>query len=83
MGYALYRRDSEGFRSLTSQASDAVAPSGVRRLAARTVDGQVELFVDGAFALGIESEGVLTGGIGIVALGVGTFTYDAFAFRRP
>jgi len=26
-GYALYRRDAEGFRSLTSEAGDAVAPA--------------------------------------------------------
>lgn len=82
-GYALYRRDGEGFRLLTADASDAVAADGLRRLAVRAVDNQVELFVDRAFVLQIESDGVPSGGVGIVALGVGTFTYDAFALERP
>lgn len=49
-GYALYRRDADGFRPLTSESIDAVGLGGVRRLMARTSGGQVELFVDDAFA---------------------------------
>lgn len=82
-GYALYRRDAEGFRSLAAEASDPVGPSGVRRLTARSAGGNVELYVDGAYVWGLEKESVLNGGVGIVAIGLGTFVYEAFAFQRP
>lgn len=42
-----------------------------------------ERYLDGAYVLGVETEVALDGGVGIVAIGLGTFTYDAFAVLRP
>lgn len=80
-GYALYRRDAEGLRSLVAEASDAVRTDGFNRLIARSAAGQIDLFVNDTFVLGLQSDGALDGGIGIVAIGIGTFTYDTFAYQ--
>lgn len=82
-GYALYRRDAQGLRALVAEASDLVRAGAAHRLTARTTDGQVDLFIDDTFVLGLESGGPLDGGIGIVAIGAGTFEYRTFVRQVP
>lgn len=82
-GYALYRRDAQGLRALVAEASDLVRAGAAHRLTARTAGGQVDLFIDDTFVLGLESGGPLDGGIGIVAIGAGAFEFRTFVRQVP
>lgn len=82
-GYALYVRDADGLREAMAGTSDAIVPGGRNRLTVRTSGSETILEVNGEHVAGIDFGRPPSGGIGILALGAGTFAFAGFAYAAP
>jgi hypothetical protein len=82
-GYALFVRDSDGLNEAMSGTTGAVAPGAWNRLAVRTSGSETVLEINGETIGSIDFGHPPAGGIGIVALGAGTFAFTDFAYASP
>jgi len=82
-GYALFVRDSDGLNEAMSGTSGAVVPGGTNRLTVRTSGSETVLEINGDHVAGIDFGRPPAGGVGIVALGAGTFAFTDFAYASP
>lgn len=74
--YGLFYRGADGFRRLAVGAAPGVVPEGKNRLAVRPMADRIEFLVNGNRAVSIGKGQVPGEGVGIAALGKGTFTFD-------
>jgi hypothetical protein len=83
-GYALYRVGPEGMQLLSKGSNDAIQVASVNRLSAELDGTQAILFVNGerVFAHAATGGAPLAGQIGIVAIDVGTYSFDDFSLSH-
>ena len=82
-GYALYVRGADGLDEAVSGTLDAFAPGERNRLTVRTAGSETTLEINGEFVAGIDFGRPPSGGVGIVALGAGTFAFTGFSVEAP
>lgn len=82
-GYALYVRGADGLNEAMSGTLDAFAPGERNRLTVRTAGSESTLEINGEFVASIDFGRPPSGGVGIVALGAGTFAFSGFAVEAP
>jgi len=62
---------------------DSVRPDGRNRLELRAAGTSVEVIVNGVRAATLNAERPFDGGVGIVAVGAGTFEFQDFRHQKP
>jgi hypothetical protein len=82
-GYAVLQRGSAGLELLVDEPLDTVRPDGRNRLELRAFGAAVEVVVNGETAVTLNGERPFDGGIGIMAVGAGTFEFQDFHYLRP
>jgi hypothetical protein len=78
--YAAFVRGSGGFK-LLARGSVPDLHSGTNRLAVHTNGDRIEFLVNDARAVSMGVRGATGKGVGLAAIGKGTFTFDNFAVR--
>ena len=82
-GYAVLQRGGAGLELLVDEPLDTVRPDGRNRLELRAFGTAVEVVVNGETAVTLNGERPFDGGIGIMAVGAGTFEFQDFHYLRP
>ncbi len=82
-GYIVLQRGSAGLDLLVDEDLDSLRPDGRNRLELRAVGTSVEVIVNGERAATLNGERPFDGGVGIVAIGAGTFEFQDFHYLRP
>lgn len=82
-GYAVLQRGGAGLELLVDEPLETVRPDGRNRLELRAFGASVEVVVNGETAVTLNGERPFDGGVGIMAVGAGTFEYQDFHYRRP
>jgi hypothetical protein len=82
-GYVVLQRGSGGLELLVDETLDSLRPDGRNRLELRAFGTSVEVVVNGATAATLNAERPFDGGVGIVAIGAGTFEFQDFHYLRP
>lgn len=82
-GYAFYRRDEDGFERMISARSSLVNRGASNRLAITATGPELQLFVNDQSIARINRADPADGGIGIIALGTGTYTFEEFTYIAP
>lgn len=77
-GVSLVIRNAEGFQELTSTTTDALLPGQPNRLTVATTGVTLRFLVNDIEVMSIESPSLPAGGVGIIATGTGTFSFDNF-----
>ncbi len=74
-GVTVLQRSDAGLELLADQASDAVIAGAVNRLELRPSGTDLAVYVNDASVLTLQSTSAFVGGVGIIAIGWGTFTF--------
>jgi hypothetical protein len=74
--YGLFFRAKDGFKRLASGDAPGVDPAGRNRLGVRPMGERIEFLVNGNRAVAIGGDRIPGEGVGIAALGKGTFSFD-------
>ncbi len=82
-GYAVYVRGPDGLEQAMSGRSDAIRPGTLNRLTMRASGTELHLAVNDDIVGSISFGRTPNGGIGIIALGAGAFTFARFAYEAP
>ena len=82
-GYAFYRRDGDGLNAMLSVQSEAVRVGESNRLAIRGEGGDMRLFLNDVSLACMGTTTPIEGGIGIIAIGTGTFDIESFSYAAP
>lgn len=82
-GYIVLQRGDAGLELLVDETLDSLRPDGRNRLELRAFGTSVEVIVNGATAATLNGERPFGGGVGIVAVGAGTFEFQDFHYLRP
>lgn len=82
-GYVVLQRSASGLELLVDEPLDGLRPDARNRLELRSVGSSVEVIVNGASAATLNAERPFGGGVGLVAVGTGSFEFQDFQYRRP
>lgn len=82
-GYAVYVRGPDGLEQVMSGRSDAFRPGTRNRLTMRASGAELHLALNDDSVGSISFGRAPDGGIGIIALGAGAFTFARFAYETP
>lgn len=77
-GVSLVLRNAEGFQELASTTTDALRPGQPNRLSVAPTGATLRFLVNDVEVMSIESPSLPAGGVGIIATGTGTFSFDNF-----
>jgi hypothetical protein len=79
-GYDLYRRDEDGLQNRLSVKTGAARVGASNRLEVMVEGGDMRLFLNDVSLACLGSDEPIAGGIGIIAIGTGTFDIEAFTY---
>lgn len=82
-GYAVLQNTGTGLRLLAQEPSDTVVAGAPNRVELRPEPGRVTMLVNGRTAVSLESDTPFAGGIGIVAIGAGSFAFRDLEVAAP
>lgn len=82
-GYAFYRRDEDGFQRMISAQSGLINQGASNRLSITATGPELQLFVNDQRIARIDRADPVDGGIGIIVLGTGTYTFEEFTYIAP
>lgn len=82
-GYDLYRRDNDGLQARLSVKTGAARVGASNRLAVVAEGGDMRLFLNGVSLACLGADEPIGGGIGIIAIGTGTFNFETFTYAAP
>ena len=82
-GYDLYRRDDDGLQARLSVKTGAARVGASNRLAVVVEGGDMHLFLNGVSLACLGASEPIEGGIGIIAIGTGTFDIETFTYAAP
>jgi len=82
-GYAVLQRGGAGLELLVDEPLETLRPDGRNRLELRAFGASVEVVVNGETAVTLNGERPFDGGVGIMAVGAGTFEFQDFHYLRP
>jgi len=77
-GVTVLQRSDAGLELLVDQASDAVMADAVNRLELRPSGTDVAVYVNDRSVLTLQATQAFVGGVGIIAIGAGAFTFSEF-----
>lgn len=82
-GYVVMQRSDSGLEVLVEEDLDSLRPDERNRLELRAVGTSVEVSVNGETAATLNGERAFEGGVGILAVGAGSFEFQDFHYQRP